>query len=1107
MKHNLEQFPSPSTEPINTNWADEINSDKDINQEMVSLIKNSLEKKTFLETPPENWQNAFSITKRQLENKISIGTVIRIANKLGIEGKEFKDKKGQKSIFYSPEEVEKIINDDEIQRHLSLENPPEDWQNAQAIAIKQLEGKISSGAIIRAINRLDIKGEKFRGKDGNTTIFYPPQEIEKIINDDEIQRHLSLENPPEGWQNAEKIATEQLEGKISSGAIIKAINRLGIKGEEFKNKIGRATIFYSPQEVEKIISDSTIKKLLSLENPPEGWQNAEKIATEQLKRKVSSATVIKTANKLDIKGEEFKGMKGQGAIFYSPEEVKKIISDDVIQKLLSLGNPPEEWQNAEEIATKQLMGKISSGIIVRTANKLGIKGEEFKGKKGQGAIFYSPEEVKKIISDDVIQKHLSIENPPEGWQNAEDITIKQLEGKVSTTLITVIANKLGIKGEEFRGKNGNVAIFYSPQEIEKIINNEITQKYLSLENPPEGWQNAEEITTKQLEDKVAKPVVINAANKLGIKGNIFKGRNGKATIFYSPEEIERIIKAENVQKLLSLENPPEGWQNATDIATKQLMDKVSYRTISKIANKLGIKGKEYRGEYGKIALFYSPEDIEKIINDETIQQFFLLENPPEGWQNTEEIATLQLEGKVSRTLIARIANKLDIKGKEFRSKKGRKSIYYSPQEIEKIINDESIQKHRLLEVTRNEGNIQRYLSLKKLSPDNPPENWQNAEEIVFKHLNGIVTKTTVINAAKKLGVEGLLFKGKNGQPTIFYSPPEIERIINDKNIQKLLSHEAFPEGWQNAEEIATKQLGGKIGGSTIISTAHKLNINGKKYRGKNGAVTIFYSPEETNRIIKDENIQKLLSLENPPEGWHNTTEIATKVLMGRASHITISKTANKLGLNGKEFRNKSGKPTIFYSPEEQNQIIEEIESSTFGTSFPEQAIAYYLQQVNINAQQNIRPNWMKNPDTNRNLEIDLFIPFDNPPPPGIGIEYDGAFWHRNPSYDAQKNSLSRKEGIEIIHIREPGCPNLPIPNDGPAIPCIYRQDNTSNASLNECIEQILSKYFYIQLSNNFIDVSRDQAAILSFMKAGEKVIQNIDNIIEDGLKDGIFLTT
>ena len=148
------------------------------------------------------------------------------------------------------------------------------------------------------------------------------------------------------------------------------------------------------------------------------------------------------------------------------------------------------------------------------------------------------------------------------------------------------------------------------------------------------------------------------------------------------------------------------------------------------------------------------------------------------------------------------------------------------------------------------------------------------------------------------------------------------------------------------------------------------------------------------------------------------------------------------------------------------EITDIIEHEASRSSFPETAFRFYLQQAGVKINnKRFRPDWMKREETGRNLEIDIFIEFDNPPPPGIGIEYDGERWHPDPEYDASKNDIAAKSGVEIIHIREKGCP--PMRND---IPCVIRQDQ-KRGSLEDCIKQVF-EMLNIPLPETGINVSK-----------------------------------
>ena len=77
------------------------------------------------------------------------------------------------------------------------------------------------------------------------------------------------------------------------------------------------------------------------------------------------------------------------------------------------------------------------------------------------------------------------------------------------------------------------------------------------------------------------------------------------------------------------------------------------------------------------------------------------------------------------------------------------------------------------------------------------------------------------------------------------------------------------------------------------------------------------------------------------------------------------------------------------------------------SSFPQRIIFYFVSQYFPDAVQDFRPNWLKNDETNFNMEIDIWIPSKK-----IGIEYDGVVWHK------EKNSRSEKKFNLIKNAKE-----------------------------------------------------------------------------------------
>lgn len=117
-------------------------------------------------------------------------------------------------------------------------------------------------------------------------------------------------------------------------------------------------------------------------------------------------------------------------------------------------------------------------------------------------------------------------------------------------------------------------------------------------------------------------------------------------------------------------------------------------------------------------------------------------------------------------------------------------------------------------------------------------------------------------------------------------------------------------------------------------------------------------------------------------------------------------------------------------------------------SFKELVVYYYIHKYFNDAISSYS-------DRENNLtELDVFIPSLC-----IGIEYDGAFYHQNIDRDKNKDDICKKLNIELIRIREPGCPTYQSTCN-----FITLKDSSIN-SLNCEIVNILK-----QLNINVIDI-------------------------------------
>lgn len=148
------------------------------------------------------------------------------------------------------------------------------------------------------------------------------------------------------------------------------------------------------------------------------------------------------------------------------------------------------------------------------------------------------------------------------------------------------------------------------------------------------------------------------------------------------------------------------------------------------------------------------------------------------------------------------------------------------------------------------------------------------------------------------------------------------------------------------------------------------------------------------------------------------------------------------------------------------------------TSFPEQAIFFYIKQIYPDA---------VNSDNHIGMELDIFIPSISK-----AIEYDGEAWHstnKKDRLDDKKNQLCKENNIELIRIREPKLPKI----DNCTI--LVRQDSRTSKSLNEVILEII-KYLNYNNVGISVDVDRDTPQILE-QYSTKKIENSLENCFPD----------
>ena len=150
-------------------------------------------------------------------------------------------------------------------------------------------------------------------------------------------------------------------------------------------------------------------------------------------------------------------------------------------------------------------------------------------------------------------------------------------------------------------------------------------------------------------------------------------------------------------------------------------------------------------------------------------------------------------------------------------------------------------------------------------------------------------------------------------------------------------------------------------------------------------------------------------------------------------------------------------------------------------SFPEKMIYFYLSKQFKNIEENY------NGGLPSNANIDIYLPDYK-----IGIEYDGAHWHKDPAKDLKKNANCKSLGICLIRIREKGCPILNSSS------LDYYVESDDYLAVLKCLKDALYKIAEIKFDYSF-DLAKDSPLIdkLIFNKTKENTIANYPHLLEE----------
>lgn len=551
-----------------------------------------------------------------------------------------------------------------------------------------------------------------------------------------------------------------------------------------------------------------------------------------------------------------------------------------------------------------------------------------------------------------------------------------------------------------------------------------------------------------------------------------------------PQSIENDTSYDQVENN-GLDNPPEGFQTIKEISeTSGLSRKQLLRRIGNLGLRLSElpQYKTGTGKGARYAGFLSPEQQKSILSED---------ESPEGYSRLDALSS-EL-GFSSNKTVSRIMKALELEplvlgrgGTQYITSEQRQSIidYVVPPEgyveVDDFIDSVGIGKSFAREKFKEYNYDFRIFNGKSKKPTQyiSPEQQENfLKEIKIEAPEGY---KTVKEFAELLGCSAgpirVLIKKYNFSLEVFgvkvgggdgYLSPEQQSVIEK-------DFEAAPENYEDAITLA-----GEIGISEnqLYNQIRDLKIDLPLYKGNGGRLTRYFSPEQRQAILNYNAAR--MKAEEIPEGYITAQDFADE--LGSTS-TTIFKYADMIGVPIIKYKTKMNYVAAAFSPNQKAEIAEAMEHIFVSTSIPENTVAYYIQQKGGKIKRGIRPDWMKNPKSGYNLEIDIYIENDNPPPTGIGIEYDGAYFHKNPERDSMKDELALSNGVRIIHLREAGCPELPEQSL-----CIQRKDNRSEDDLTEVIKKCLSLLGF-PIDN--IDVRKDKDKIMEYIRG------RINNSIE-----------
>lgn len=431
---------------------------------------------------------------------------------------------------------------------------------------------------------------------------------------------------------------------------------------------------------------------------------------------------------------------------------------------------------------------------------------------------------------------MTYENPPEFVREHE---ARKRNSKDSGDNKIDLSKEINIEG---------LRIVVDAKEVYSI-SKDFVESRGTLEIPPEGWMNLNEINKKfGFSRNYLQKIVDSYRSKNPEYFSNFFSLSGSVE-YFSPELITKLgVETEEHRKSQEI---PLGWMNANEISKEYSLN---YSTITNFAKTLQTSNPgwfmERRNQIGLIAEYYHPELIKKII--ETYGTRSSLEKAPQGWVTIRALSQSGFKIGSAQTV----------------NKKIEKYLLTNPEWFGTYMTTGNhITRHihpDLVKILKKEG-----------EEIKPPEGWMTASSLRYKLKVSDVTITKYAESFRKDHPKwfGFYFGGK-GSKSAEHFDPELVKLIEEK-FKSVTEAKEAPVGWVTTSTLSAEKIADYETINKYVNTFRESNPNWfDKFKTKT-KVAEHFDPELVKKI--KEHFGKIKATPTPEQGWDVAYTVAKEV--------------------------------------------------------------------------------------------------------------------------------------------------------------------------------------------------------------------------------------